>query len=477
MMNLYKNLIFFILLIIFFCSKSQSTKQGFDLSLAQQTLAVSEQNVSSLQIIESNLKMLEKAKKENDKEGIIWSNIKLGIEYNNLSKPDLSIKYFNNAKKMADKISSNNETYSKLYLEIARVYYNLELYNETLKYSSKAMYYGEKIKNFSYKKEFLGEIYRIRSASFPLNDKDSPIYYLHKSAKIHNSPRIYSDLADHYINEDPNLDSAKIYLNKSEMMYGKIKNANKYDLSVLYYYYGNLFILEKKYNKAILYLEKSLTYVSKGSYSQHISNVYDSLAKAYSKLGNTIKEKEILETQKKMNKDYNEVQSKSIELSIKNIEAEHKKVIPVWLYVLLASAIIIMLSTFIVLKKQKKMLEQKAKDIEIKNKQYQEIEVKLDDKIDDLYESAKTRDPNFYTKFQNLYPDFIKDLLAINPNLQNSELQLLAYIYLKFETKQIADLLFLSPKTIQNRKYNIRKKLKIATSDDLYIWLKSFNLK
>ena len=94
--------------------------------------------------------------------------------------------------------------------------------------------------------------------------------------------------------------------------------------------------------------------------------------------------------------------------------------------------------------------------------------------LDDLYESAKTRDPNFYTKFQNLYPDFFKNISEINSEIQKNELHLLAYIYLNFETKEIADILFLSPKTIQNKKHNIRKKLNIQSSEDLYIWLKSF---
>lgn len=94
--------------------------------------------------------------------------------------------------------------------------------------------------------------------------------------------------------------------------------------------------------------------------------------------------------------------------------------------------------------------------------------------LDELYESAKSRDPNFYNKFQIFYPDFFKKLTEFNSDLQKNELHILAYIYLNFETKQIADILYLSPKTIQNKKYNIRKKLNMQTNEDMYIWLKVF---
>ena len=86
---------------------------------------------------------------------------------------------------------------------------------------------------------------------------------------------------------------------------------------------------------------------------------------------------------------------------------------------------------------------------------------------------AKNNHPNFYTRFQEIYPDFQEKLLSINPNLQNSELVLLAYIYLNFETKEIAAYTFKSEKTIYNRRYNLRKKLNISSLEDLCIWLKS----
>ena len=101
------------------------------------------------------------------------------------------------------------------------------------------------------------------------------------------------------------------------------------------------------------------------------------------------------------------------------------------------------------------------------------LEKKVNESFIEIINLAKENHPNFYTRFQEIYPDFQRKILEINPNLQNSELVLLAYIYLNFETKEIADYLFKSPKTIQNRKHSLRKKLQIPSSEDIYVWLKN----
>jgi DNA-binding NarL/FixJ family response regulator len=97
----------------------------------------------------------------------------------------------------------------------------------------------------------------------------------------------------------------------------------------------------------------------------------------------------------------------------------------------------------------------------------------VNESFDEIINLAKENHPNFYTRFQEVYPDFQRKILEINSTLQNSELILLAYIYLNFETKEIADYLFKSPKTIQNRKHNLRKKLQIPSSIDFYVWLRT----
>ncbi|MFD1771621.1 helix-turn-helix transcriptional regulator [Sphingobacterium suaedae] len=93
--------------------------------------------------------------------------------------------------------------------------------------------------------------------------------------------------------------------------------------------------------------------------------------------------------------------------------------------------------------------------------------------FEEILNLAKGNHANFFARFQQYYPSFQSNLLQINPNLQNSELTLLAYIYLNFQTKEIAAYTFKSPKTIQNRKHLLRKKLRIASNEDIYVWLRA----
>lgn len=74
-------------------------------------------------------------------------------------------------------------------------------------------------------------------------------------------------------------------------------------------------------------------------------------------------------------------------------------------------------------------------------------------------------------KFQEVYPDFTNILFAHFPNLLLSELQMLAFIYLGFTNKEISEFTCRSFRTIENRKYRLRKKLNIDTEIDIYFWL------
>ena len=126
--------------------------------------------------------------------------------------------------------------------------------------------------------------------------------------------------------------------------------------------------------------------------------------------------------------------------------------------------------------KQKNTLQElKIKEdiISRKEEQTKELEQKVNSSFQEIIDLAKENHPNFYTRFQEVYPTFQKKLLAIDSTLQNSELILLAYIYLNFETKEIANYLFKAPKTIQNRKHHLRKKLQIPSSEDIAVWLKT----
>jgi len=252
---------------------------------------------------------------------------------------------------------------------------------------------------------------------------------------------------------------------------------DRYNTSVLYYYYGCL-NRQQNNDEAIKYFEKSLAYANGGKNRQHLLGLYDLLAKCYRKTGDISKEKKILDEYKKFNEFYEDAQSKSIQLTIENLEKdlidkENQKSRRILLYSCIITLLAIII--FIVIYRiNRNRIKSEINDL--KQKHLREVVSNKEDIVanfDNLYQSAESRDPNFYIKFQNFYPNFYKNILELNSEIQKNELHILSYIYLNFETKQIAEILYLSPKTIQNKKYNIRKKLNIPGSDDMYIWLKT----
>ncbi|SEF61650.1 Tetratricopeptide repeat-containing protein [Halpernia humi] len=477
MMKLKNKIILLISLFFILGLRSQSKNLEFDSLIKKKSEEMLSKNIPRKDIIKWNLEMLEKAKKENYKKGEIWANINLGIQYYNLSKPDVSLKYLNKAKVLADKISADNETYAKIFQEFSQVYFTLGLYDVSLKYNSKGIYYCKKVENLTTSKIFLEYAYRVRALTLDNNKNDSALFYLQKALTNLPGPSIYSDLGSFYIGR--NLDSAKIYLGKAEVSFKKIKNVKRYDFSVLYYRYANLYVKENKNREAIKYLEKSLELASNGKNRQHLLNVYKLLAETYNKIGDFKKERKMLDAYKNFNDSYKDAQARSVNFTIQNLEnnlnkEEQKYKYKIILYSIISVFIMGLLFYFVFNKKKDEVLDQKDKIIQEQEFNSKRLEKKLIDGVDDLYESAKSRDSNFYNKFQKLYPNFNNDLLAINSNLQNKELLILAYIYLNFETKEIADILFLSPKTVQNKKHSIRKKLKIPSKEDFYIWLRTY---
>ncbi|MDR6462555.1 LuxR C-terminal-related transcriptional regulator [Chryseobacterium sediminis] len=87
----------------------------------------------------------------------------------------------------------------------------------------------------------------------------------------------------------------------------------------------------------------------------------------------------------------------------------------------------------------------------------------------EVIQLAKENNPEFMTRFHEYCPRFSEELLKVSP-LKISEIRFCAYIYLNFSTKEIADYTFISVRTVQTKKYNIRKKLNIPGDMDIYVW-------
>ncbi|MBK5720260.1 hypothetical protein JGH11_05185 [Dysgonomonas sp. Marseille-P4677] len=73
----------------------------------------------------------------------------------------------------------------------------------------------------------------------------------------------------------------------------------------------------------------------------------------------------------------------------------------------------------------------------------------------------------FLIKFEEKHTGFFKKMKALYPQLTNNDLRLCACLKLNLETKEIASLMNLSVRAIENSRYRLRKKLNIQPSQNL----------
>ena len=111
--------------------------------------------------------------------------------------------------------------------------------------------------------------------------------------------------------------------------------------------------------------------------------------------------------------------------------------------------------------KRKEVLTLEAEDLKIRMN---------DNKQEEIIELGKKNDPEFLDRFKDAYPEFIDQLLTINSGLENSELVFCAMLKLHFTSKEIANYTLVQHRSVQQKKYRIRKKLNIPSETDIYLF-------
>lgn len=86
-----------------------------------------------------------------------------------------------------------------------------------------------------------------------------------------------------------------------------------------------------------------------------------------------------------------------------------------------------------------------------------------EENISEIIGLAESNSPIFLEKFQIYFPQFIPNVLKINPSVVHSELHICALMKLNFDTKKIASCVNSSVRAVESRKYRIRKKLGIVS--------------
>lgn len=260
-------------------------------------------------------------------------------------------------------------------------------------------------------------------------------------------------------------DSAKFYalLSRSKDHLYNRSDVKSMSLSIL----GDLALKDQEYRKALSYFKETERLEGYQNYL-NVELLYNNIILSYQKL--QIEDSALLYKVKRdsLKLSISEKQNNSLR---NIINEKDDNPIPVYLYVLILLLIgIAIFSIFIIRKnqilvQQERISQQYLKDVP---------EVPTGNDYSKLVELLKKNDPAFLLYFDELFPDFSAKLLKINPSLNPSEIEFCALLKLKISTHDIARYKYITLKSVQNRKYVIRKRLNIPKGVDIYNWFNSF---
>ncbi|SHK90904.1 tetratricopeptide repeat protein [Chryseobacterium polytrichastri] len=421
--------------------------------------------------IELNLNALKQYERQGNKDGIAASYINMSGLFWNLHKYKESLKYLENAEEQLRKIT-NLTLCAKMYGEYARNYASLGLLDQSNSSLTTSIHFAKQITEKKEREKLLYFFYTWKLANFEeLGEKDSIQYVLKKRMELTIQPLTYVYIAENFI-KNKKTDSAEYYLNKATKISGDFSH---YQKSMTLLTFGKLYTEKKDPEKALDYYLQSLSILQQISRKNDIKNVYKIISDTYGSLNNPDKKNEYLEKYSAISDSIKEAERQALRIPVDKIINEEKereknertKYLLLISVLIVASIIIVIIVTRRYIKKQKQ-----AEEIIIESlHETDELKSKLNEAFEELSKLAMTNDPFFLTRFKEIYPDFYETLITKYPNLSANDIKFSAFLKLNLSTKTIAQYKNISIRTIESRKYRLRKKLDLPSDVDLNKWM------
>lgn len=424
-----------------------------------------------------------------------------------------------------------NEGVIKSLILLASEKLNAGEYKEALKLIAEAEPLTTEVVDALYPTQVLilkGQIYT--KLGFYKDGKNALLEAIYKGKKInerdkqHNSLGItYGSLAINAQKSGSSRDSAFAFIKKSDVEFSQIKNKAKYSkgMNMASYNLGVAFESSKRYDSAEAYYKKAilirdnnnitaaaLNSLGKLQYQQEkyttaityyeqaekvstelkniyqLKRTYSGLSEIFVVLNDNKKAATYLKLSEKLGDSINKIEKAAVQGPLSNIVTQKEQLIAKsenrtsWVIVI-SSALLLIVVCFIFLYRYQLKKERKESEVRIS-----ELIKKIDEnkenrspkKVEELKEVVQLvtqNHPSFYLKFNDFDPDFGKKLNDLAPNLVASEVEFCAMLKLNLETKEIARYTKSSVRSVESKKYRVRKKLGILPQQDIYLWMAS----
>lgn len=404
-------------------------------------------------------------------------------------------------KGMREQAVKNDKFLLALYKELKSIYYSrLYMFSQEMKENTEALKLINPNKNAE-SKLFVSRIYMWMADYYTETNKyDSAQIYISKSIKlVEEIPdtqylsfnRIFRRKAYAYFYQSQifikknNTKSALIFIDKS---YNQAVSEQHLYLYSILEAYGDYYFLSEEYQNAINYYKKAVH--NKKAFFRTSADINLKISRCYKAVNDDVNEKIYLKISseqrrydEKMSRiNITQVTENILQGEIEKNQDDRDKNIRILLITIFSSIIFLIFIFYRLIKIKRKqneiiennksLLRKNTKDLIEKDTKIDILQQKINDSISDLIHMIKNNSPHFWINFQVIFPDFTGKMLRINLNLKTSELTLSAYIFLGLTTKEIAQYTFKSIKTIENNRYNLRKKFNITPEKDLHIWIK-----
>lgn len=469
-----KQIIVFIILFFSGFAFGQNSKKELDSIFANDVKTLFEKGKlkESLALCK---KLIEDYEKINEEKSAIKVYVYAASVNSNLFEIRESLQYLDIALKMNADLN-DPDLDAKIYAELGRNYNILGFTKKALESYDKSLSIAGSLplKN---KRSLLNYTYGLRSVIYE-DKKNIPALYRDLILAHKSFPNTYnsSRLAKYFTVYQKNLDSARYYLDLGKKLY-KEGVTPIYQYSILQRNSGRYYSELKDYKKAISALEESLAISIKLNKPQDVKDTRKLLYEAYKANRNTEKAIENIEIYTRISDSLINKNAEAQEIPVNHVIVEKERVnqqsksklyFIIFVIILLFTALLIA-----VLKKYNSKKKESDYLINTKSDENLQLQQKVNDAFEEVVQLAKNNSPEFFTRFKEVYPDFIDKLLEIDSKLRVSELTLLAYSYLGFNAKDIALYTFKSVNTVRSRKYNLRKKLGISPEESMELWLKN----